>query len=150
MLEPRGNEREFPISVTDWEAAQLNILPTTRIGWETKQQYLHQLIDAYSNGYLDEDTFNNRKQWIEQALTKEQVELAVKDLPVLRITGLELAPHLQPKKTKTRPDARMPFTLFTIDSVFAGINALTGNPAFFVFTSLAALMLIITVVSVRR
>jgi hypothetical protein len=118
MKKETTTKAEYPISEKDWEAAQLNVLPTTRIGWETRQQYLDRLIEAHVNGHIDGDTFENRKQWVENAYTKEQVELAVKDLPALKAAEAEP----QPKKAK-RKDPTPPLAVFTIMSAFAIVFA---------------------------
>jgi hypothetical protein len=79
----------------------MNLLPNSRIGWEEKQAHTHRLIEAHSDGRLTNQEYEARMLWISDAQTIEQIKLAFKDLPPLRITGLEFTPgtlHTTPKR----------------------------------------------------
>jgi hypothetical protein len=59
----------------------MNVLSVQRIGWEKKEQYMHHLAKMASEGYLSDEEWDKRKQWIINAKTEVQVKLALNDLP---------------------------------------------------------------------
>jgi hypothetical protein len=137
---------EFPISEKDWDLAQMHLLSTSRIGWETKQEYLHRLIDAYSNGYLTEPEYEARKKHVENAQTEEQIKTAFKDLSALKVTAVKPAPHLQRERTLNRDiGIAIVFTIAGFSTVITGTQ---HNPTFFIFIVITAIALTALLVNV--
>jgi hypothetical protein len=58
----------------------MNILPDQRIGWEKKQEYLENLAELSSQGYLTDDEWEARRKHIENAKTVEEIKIATSDL----------------------------------------------------------------------
>jgi hypothetical protein len=130
---------------------QMNLLPTPRIGWETKQAYIGKLIEAHANEFLTDQEYEARMTWISNAQTEEQVKLAFKDLPPLRVTGVELTPgtlHTPPKHTKRKWDVtKTEVFFFLTDLGLATLFGVTGNMVmFWWFLILAAALAIPTII----
>jgi hypothetical protein len=101
---------------------QMNILPSSRIGWETKQTYTNRLIEAHSDGCLTDTEYEARLTWISNAQTIDQVLLAFKDLPLLRVTGVELTPgtlHTPTKHKRRNYNGDVRYSIFLIGTFTA-------------------------------
>ena len=66
------------MTVNDYQA--MRILPGNRIGWETRQKHLYRLSDLYTLGYLTEEEYDKRVEWVNNAQTIEQVNIVFTDL----------------------------------------------------------------------
>jgi hypothetical protein len=109
---------------------QMNVLPSPRIGWETKQAYHDRLIEAHSDGLLTDDEYEARMTWVSNAQTTDQVLLAFKDLPLLRVTGVELTPStLHTPQPRNQGKDKHPFVFLSIcmELSFAGFFLAQGD-----------------------
>src|SRR5271155_1557681 len=109
-LGPTGEPPIIPSRISDIgmneidrrKAREMNVLPTTRIGWEQKQAYIDWLARLSAEGYLNAEEYNARMEWLQAARTEEEMKVAFRDLPRLRATSMEAAaPNLrdtQPRK----------------------------------------------------
>jgi hypothetical protein len=70
-------------------AKEMNVLPTIRVGWEQKQKYTDWLAQMSAEGYLTEEEYHARMEFLQAARTEEEIKLAFADLPRLRPTGME-------------------------------------------------------------
>jgi hypothetical protein len=70
----------IPKGMTTDDYQTMNIIPGNRIGWETRQEHLHRLSDLYTLGYLTEEEYEKRVEWVNQAQTIEQVNIVFSDL----------------------------------------------------------------------
>jgi hypothetical protein len=153
MLDEPGKQ---PASGTDGDAAgrirDMNLLPATRIGWEHRQQYIDRLIEMSAEHLTDEE-FQARLEWLQNAKTTEEAKIVFQDLPSIRVTKTELAPHLRHPKPKRRQGAGIGQTSrwFAAELVFMLWFALTGNllVAFCVFLPLTLLWGTLLVLEIR-
>jgi hypothetical protein len=60
---------------------KMNIIAGNRVGFDIKQKYLDRLAELSANGYLTSKEYDARVDWINNALTSNQLEEAFKDLP---------------------------------------------------------------------
>lgn len=116
----REHHRDCP-NFNDTPMAPMNILPTTRIGWDEKRQYIDRLIEAHTNEYLTDTEYEARMQWISTAQTHDQIKIPFKDLPTKRITEIEPTPKTRSRKPN---GYAVTGTLLTEAglTVFTGIN----------------------------
>lgn len=70
----------IPKGMTSDDYQNMCILPGNRIGWQQKQEHLHQLSDLYTLGYLTEEEYDKRAEWVNNAQTIEQVNVVFTDL----------------------------------------------------------------------
>jgi hypothetical protein len=127
---------------------QMNLLPSARIGWETKQAYIGRLIEAHSNEYLTDDEYDARFKWVTAAQTEEQIKLAFKDLPTLRVTGVELTPgtlHTPPKHNTRKTPTDM--IIIGLYATLSGYFAIQGGMLLFGYFLILAIAM--TVVYLR-
>jgi hypothetical protein len=133
MLDEPGKQ---PANGMDGDAAgrirDMNLLPATRIGWEHRQQYIDRLIEM-SADHLTAGEFQARLEWLQNAKTIEEAKIVFRDLPSLRVTKTELAPHLRPKPQRSGEPAtstsawRAFWFLFALDLGLWSFFVFTGN-----------------------
>ena len=129
MLDEPGKQ---PASGMDGDAAgrirDMNLLPATRIGWEHRQQYIDRLIEMSADHLTDEE-FQARLEWLQNAKTTEEAKIVFQDLPSIRVTKTELAPHLRHPQPKRRQcaDIGLAAFWFALELALTLRLALTGN-----------------------
>lgn len=92
----------IPKGMTADNYQNMNILPGNRIGWEQKQEHLHRLSDLYTLGYLTEEEYEKRMEWVNNAQTIEQVNVVFTDLREKKILSTEAGSYLQPAAKDSR------------------------------------------------
>jgi hypothetical protein len=85
------------------QAKEMNVLSTTRIGWEQKQKYIDWLTQMYTEDYLTEEEYNARMEFLQASRSEEEIKLAFHDLPRLRPTGME---SIDPTRRVVTPTPR--------------------------------------------
>lgn len=65
----------------------MNILPGQRISWETRGIFTDRLATFAAEGYLTEEEWEARRNWVLSAKTMEEAEVAFRDLPYARVVG---------------------------------------------------------------
>lgn len=64
------------------EAARaMNLVSGTRVGWEEKQRYQHWLAELSAKGYLNNEEYEARMEWLEAAKTEDELKIVLHDLP---------------------------------------------------------------------
>lgn len=133
------------------KARDMNMLPTTRIGWEQKQTYMDWLARLSAEGYLTAEEYDARMDWLQAARTEEEVKVVFSDLPRLRATGMEPS---NPVLRVTRPENRKYFiptpvagVILAFEAAITVSNGLAGNSAFFI--SLVITLLWVWILLVR-
>lgn len=82
---------------------EMNLLDQTRIGYEQKQAYQDWLARLSAEGYLTDEEYSARMDWLFAARTEEEMKLVFRDLPRLKPMGMEPAnPNLRPAKAKKK------------------------------------------------
>lgn len=117
------------------KAKDMNVLSTTRIGWEQKQKYTDWLARMSAEGYLTEEEYHARMEFLQSSRTEAEIKLAFNDLPTLRPTGMEPAnpqlrtvtPLQQDKKVR---QAALFLGIQLILTILAGVS---GNVFTFFF-----------------
>jgi hypothetical protein len=111
------------------KAKEMNVLSTTRVGWEQKQKYIDWLAQMSAEGYLTEEEYTARMEFLQASRTEEEIKLAFSDLPRLRPTGMEPAnPKLRAvvplnKDRKVRQAAGW----LAFELLLVAIAGITGN-----------------------
>lgn len=105
----------IPQGMTAGDYQNLNILPGNRIGWEQKQEHLHRLSDLYTLGYLTEEEYEKRMEWVNTAQTVEQVNIVFTDLRRNILTA-EAGSYLEPAAVK---DSRRLMTIIWMFIIIA-------------------------------
>lgn len=70
----------IPKDMTPEHYQGMNLLPGNRVGEDYRQKYLDKLSELCVNGYITQDEFDRRAEWVNSAQTSEQVEIAFLDL----------------------------------------------------------------------
>jgi hypothetical protein len=125
----------------------LNLLDSYRIGHETKQEYQDKLADYAAEGFITTEEYGVRSQWLDEAKTEADARVVFKDLPRLRVTSTELAPHIGKRTAPTRKSAAWPTFSAVMAMCFTIIAGVTGDPFFWFYL---AMMLYFTVLTVYR
>lgn len=95
---PREVSRvDIPPNMTTADYHQMNLRPGHRIGLEYKQKHLSALSDLYVEGFLTEEEYDKRVNWVNDAQTSEQVDIAFTDLQ-RALLKLKVDEYLQPEK----------------------------------------------------
>ena len=94
-----GDKTVIPKGMTAGDYQTMNILPGNRIGWQQKQDHLHRLSDLYTLGYLTEEEYEKRVEWVNNAQTIEQVNIVFADLH-RNILTVEAGSYLKPVSAK--------------------------------------------------
>lgn len=105
----------LPKGMTAEDYQNMNILPGNRIGWEKKQEHVHRLSDLYTLGYLTEEEYEKRTEWVNNAQTTEQVNIVFTDLRQKKMTlTAEADSYLKPAGKDSR---RVSFWVFMVTGV---------------------------------
>lgn len=112
----------IPKGMTADNYQDMNILPGNRIGWEQKQEHLHRLSDLYTLGYLTEEEYEKRVEWVNNAQTIEQVNIVFTDLRK-NILSAEADSYLQPAVVKgSWWMAVLPVLIMFTSGIFAALQ----------------------------
>jgi hypothetical protein len=110
------------------KAKEMNVLNTTRVGWEQKQKYIDWLAQMSAEGYLTEEEYNARMEWLQTSRTDEEIKLAFSDLPRLRPTGMEPAnPKLRAVVPLQHPRRKQAATCLVFQLILAAVAGIAGN-----------------------
>lgn len=83
----------IPKDMTVEHVHEMNLLPGHRIGLEYKEGYIARLSELYVQGYLTEEEYDKRTDWVNAAQTSEQIEVAFLDLQS-SLLGLKVKEYL--------------------------------------------------------
>lgn len=90
----------------------MNLLPGHRIGLGQREQYIAKLSEAYIDGYLTEEEYDKRTDWVNSAQTIEQIEVAFHDLQQ-SLLNVKIKQYLD-EPGKELPNLAVPNFLFVI------------------------------------
>lgn len=112
----------IPKGMASDDYQDMNILPGNRIGWEHRQEHLHRLSDLYTLGYLTEEEYEKRVEWVNSAQTVEQVNIVFTDLR--KTLSAEADSYLKPAVVKgSWWMAVLPVLIMFTSGIFAAIQA---------------------------
>jgi hypothetical protein len=110
---------DIPKNMTPDHYYGMNLLPGHRIGLGVKERYIAILSDLYVEGYLTEEEYDKRTDWVNAAQTSEQIEIAFMDLQqsLLQIKIKDYLKDIKPVK-KTDKSVFIPAGIFYIIVIF--------------------------------
>lgn len=106
----------------------MNLLPGRRIGLGQKEQFIAKLAELYVEGYLTEEEYDKRTDWVNAAQTVEQIEVAFIDLQqaLLSVKIKEYLRDNTVKKDSSKAWLIGPIVLYTVIFLCMAIDALNG------------------------
>jgi hypothetical protein len=117
---------DIPPGMTVEHYHGMNIASGHRIGWEYKQQYLAKLGELYAEGYLTEDEYDKRAEWVNEAKTSEQIDLAFLDLQK-SLLSVKVNEYLKPKEHKDTVGSAIPVFMFMMFALCISVEGIAGS-----------------------
>lgn len=135
---PQDDEKKLPRVIQNFPIPKdmtiehyqgMNLLPGRRIGLGQKEQFIAKLSELYVEGYLTEEEYDKRTDWVNAAQTIEQIEVAFIDLQQA-LLAVKIKDYLRDstpvKKDSSKAWLIGPVVLYTVIFLCMAIDALSG------------------------
>lgn len=97
-----------PDPKTVQQMKDMNVLSKQRIGWDRKEKYIHHLAELSANGYITHDEWSARHDWVMNAQTEDELNIAIADLPSIYSYKPPVKPPVKKQPWYERPAVALP------------------------------------------